>query len=222
MLILRKLTLFVLFLLLGCAAVPSPDRAAQGSVLIGSLKGTLQEPPRPFVGNSPSIGGDRGSIEFRGFRVIRKDDGRNFLIRPLKDSFFYQELPSGTYDLVRKRLDRPSYREPGFITILTFTVPDRSLVDVGTIEITLVNPPESSNVRLHTRPRGTFTYTYRYERPVGSEENEAALNWFASIRPDTAAQFAGNTVKITSKPTEETDSSEFQLKDYWGPWFLYR
>ena len=205
--------LFGVVLILSCTTVPIHTRSGNSSFLVGSLKGTLHEPPHSFLGNSPQVGGNRGSVEFHGFRLIRRDDGKTFLIRPLGDSFFQQILPPGVYDLVRERRDRPSYKEDESVRILTFTVPENSLVNLGTLEIILEGPPDESLFRPSTAPKGTYTYHYRYKRTMGADAMEAPLEWFSEKNPDAAAGYTGGVVEVTNSPTDTIDSSRFTLRE---------
>ena len=198
-------------LILGCATVPVQPTSDVNSILIGSLKGTLHEPPRSFIGNSPQIGGARGSVEFKGFRLAGRDNGKEFSIRPLGDGFFRKTLPPGKYDLIRKRRDRPSSKEDKSIRILTFIVPENALVNMGTLEIFLEGPPDESLLITSEGSKGTYTYRYRYERTSGADAMKAPLEWFSGKHPDEAAQYAGKIVEITGTPTNTDDSSRLHL-----------
>ena len=213
----RKLyPLLGVILIISCTTVPVHTRTEGHSILVGSLRGTLHEPPRSFLGNSPLVGGDRGSLEFRGFRLIRRDEGKAFLIRPLRDSFFQQILPAGVYDLVRERRDRPFYKEDKFIRILTFTVPSGSLINMGTLKIVLEGPPEEALFRASSAPRGKYLFRYRYERIEGAGAMEAPLQWFNGKNPDAAADYSGKVVEVTGSPTDMIDSSKFTLREsFW-------
>lgn len=198
-------------LILGCTTVPVHPASDGASVLIGSLKGTLHEPPRSFLGNSPQVGGARGSVEFKGFKLVGRDNGKEFSIRPLRDSFFRQTLPPGEYDLVRKRRDRPSYKEDKSIRILTFTVPENALVNLGTLKIVLEGPPDESLFSAFEGSKGTYTYRYRYERTSGTDAMNAPLEWFSGKHPGAAAQYTREIVEITDTPTNAIDSSRHHL-----------
>jgi hypothetical protein len=203
-------------LIVSCTTVPVSTTTEGPSILVGSLRGTLREPPRSFLGNSPLVGGDRGSLEFRGFRFIRRDDGKEFFIRPLRDSFFQQTLSAGVYDLVRERRDRPHYKEDKYIKILTFTAPADSLINMGTLEIVLEGPPEEALFRASSIPRGKYFFRYRYERVEGADAMEAPLQWFKGKNPDAVADYSGKVVEVTGSPTELIDSSQFTLRE--GLW----
>ena len=210
----RKIFLLLgIVLILSCSTAPVHNRSGDSSVVVGSLKGTLLEPPRPFLGNSPQIGGSRGSVEFKGFMLIGRDNGQRITIRPLLSSFFSKTVPPGEYDLVRERQDRPSGSEDRSIRILTFTVPENSLVNLGTLELILEGPPDSSVRRGGRDPRGTYIYRYRYERRAGAEAMKAPLEHFFGEGSNVAAQFAGGIVEVTAAPTDKIDSSRLVLRE---------
>jgi hypothetical protein len=158
------------------------------------------------------VGGDRGSVEFRGFRLVRAD-GKAFTIRPLRDGYFKQTVPPGTYTLMRKRRDRPYYKEESVTRIFTFKVPEGSLVNLGTLHIVLQGKPEQSLYRASKPAKGRYTYYYRYERPEGDEALSAPLEWFSVKDPANAAAYSGRLVTVNAEPTDFVDSSRFTLRE---------
>ena len=210
----KTFILFSVLLIFSCTALPVHTAFGDSSVLIGRLKGTLHEPPRPFLGNSPQVGGSRGSVEFKGFKLIGRDNGKKTSIRPLGSGFFRKKLPPGEYDLVRERNDRPSHKENKLIKILAFTVPENSLVNLGTLEIILEGPPDKSRMRRGSRyPRGTYTYHYRYERTTGADAMRAPFERYFGENPGAAAEYTGGIVEVTNAPTDAMDSSELTLRE---------
>ena len=201
-------------LILSCTTAPVPTQLSDRSVVIGSLKGTLHKPPHSFLGNSPQVGGDRGSVEFQGFKLVERDNGKTFSIRPLGDSFFRQTLPPGEYNLVRKRRDRPSYKEDKSLRILTFTVPENSLVNLGTLEIVLEGPPDESLFPSYRGRKGRYIYHYRYERMRGADAMKAPLEWFSGKNPDAVTGYTGGVVEVADTPTDTIDSSRFLLREH--------
>jgi hypothetical protein len=192
--------------------MPAHAGVSLDSVVIGRLNGTLHEPPRSFLGNSPTVGGARGSVEIKGFRLVR-DDGKTFTIRPLGSGYYRQALPPGEYTLVRKRTDRPLHKEDKVIRILTFTVTESSLINLGTLDIVLQGKPEELFFRASRNPKGKYIYRYRYERADGEEAMAAPLEWFMEKKKSTAANYAGRVVTIDTIPTDLADSSRFTLRE---------
>jgi len=203
-----------LLLALGFVSVPAHARTGSESYVVGRLTGTLYRPPHSLLGNSPSVGGDRGSVEIKGFRLVRVSDGKAFLIRPLLDGYFQQSLPPGEYSLVRQRRDRPSYKEEDRIRILPpFNVPESSLVNLGTLEIVLQGKPEQTMFSpSHKQGKGTYLYRYRYERSPGEEALLAPLGWFRQKETAAASSPSRKDITIESLPTGEADSSRFTLR----------
>ena len=210
--------LIVMAMALPAAAMETRALAGSESMVIGRLTGTLHDPPRSFAGNTCTVGGDRGSVEFRGFRIVRYSDGRSFAIRPRRSGFFSQALPPGEYDLVRKRRDRPSSREDRQIRILTFFVPAGSLVNIGTLDIVLDGPPNETLYRAGGRSKGKYTYYYQYERPEGNEAMTAPLEWFSGKRPDTLTAFRHRVITVEKDPEKNSDSSRLILREHHLPW----
>lgn len=201
-----------LLMVVSLSAFRADARTSSESIVIGRLMGTLHKPPHTLLGNSPTVGGDRGSVEFRGFRLIR-EDSETFAIRPLRDGYFQQTLAPGRYSLVRQRRDRPSYTEDKTITILTFNVPENSLVNLGTLDIVLQGEPREIRYRpSRLQAKGTYIYRYRYERVSGEEAMSAPLEWFREKETAIFGQYADKIETIKVQPAEIIDSSRFTLR----------
>jgi hypothetical protein len=207
---------------LPAAAVGDNPSAENEAVVIGRLTGTLHDPPRSFAGNTFTSGRDRGSVEFRGFRLVRHGDGGSFAIRPGRSGYFSQKLPPGEYDLVRKRRDRPSSAEDRQIRILTFVVPPGSLVNIGTMDIVLEGPPEETLYRSKSRQRGKYIYYYKYQRSRGKEAMSAPLEWYSGKNPDTLADFSHRIVTVEKEPAKHTDGSRLILREQHLPLIFLR
>jgi hypothetical protein len=183
------------------------------SLVIGRLIGTYQELPGYFQNNMYLIGKGKGEVEFTGFKLVNRVSGRKFIIRPRKKGFFRQELPTGDYDLVRIRKDRPGYKENKIITILPFKVPTGSLVNIGTLQIVLDGKPDESLFLGPQWAKGTYTYQYRYERIIGEKAYEAPFHWSTEKKPEVAAGYGERVINIERDPEELTDRSKVVLRE---------
>ena len=205
--------IFIIFaIVLNFAMTPAYAGNGSDSVVIGRLTGTLHKPPHRLIGNSPTVGGARGSVEIKGFR-LKGTDGRTFAIRPLTDGYFRQTLPPGEYSLTRQRRDRSSYKEDSVIVILTFTVPDGSIVNLGTLDIVLQGKPEQVRYRPSRQPKGVYTYRYRYSRAGGEAAQLAPLAWFREKDTAKSLAYQDRVITLDSEPTRTMDSSRFTLRE---------
>lgn len=214
MLVLRRIAVLLITLIIaGSWIMPGQLYAADGSFVIGRITGTRQELPGYFS-NSP-IMHEQGidNVEFPGFRLVRRDDGKRFLIRPNRNGFFYQGLTGGEYTLTRKRNDRPSYKEPKTIDILSFEVEPGTLVNLGTVHLILDGEPLESLSAFRNPPVGVYTYRYRYEREPGDHGFDDPFNWFTKKKPDTSAGFENRVVLENAAPTGEVDGSKVTLRE---------
>jgi hypothetical protein len=185
----------------------------EGSYVFGRITGTQQPLPGYFRNNMRLAARGIYSIEFYGFRLIRKTDGETFVIRPNREGFFYQELPGGTYTLTRKRTDRPDYRQPKALDILTFNVEPGTLVNLGTIDLVLEGEPEAKVRHYQKVVKGTFIYRYRYERSVGEHDYLVPLSWFSGKQPDAAGSYGDKRVRINTVPANVLDGSRVRLRE---------
>ena len=189
-------------------------QAADESYVVGRLTGTYQNLPGYFSHNPDFLSsGGIDEVEFPGFRLLRVEDGKKFLIRPNHMGYFYQDLPGGKYTLTRKRNDRPGYREPKTIDIMSFEVGSGTLVNLGTMNIILDGEPHESLWSSQNYSRGTYTYRYRYEREPGESAYSGPLNWFTEKKSKIAASFGDRVVREDSPLTDAGDGSKVVLKE---------
>jgi hypothetical protein len=201
----------VVFLSMGW--VPGMAQAADESYVIGRITGTYQNLPGYFSHNPDYLfSGEKDEVEFPGFRLLRVEDGKKFLIRPNHEGFFHQGLPAGEYTLTRKRTDRPHYKELKTIDILSFTVDPGTLVNLGTMNIILDGEPHESLRSGQNYSRGTYTYRYRYERDPGESAYSGPLKWFTEKKSKIAASFGDRIVREDSPLTDAGDGSKVVLK----------
>ncbi len=201
----------VVFLSMGW--VPGMAQAADESYVIGRITGTYQNLPGYFSHNPDYLfSGETDEVEFPGFRLLRVEDGKKFLIRPNHMGYFYQDLPGGKYTLTRKRNDRPGYREPKTIDIMSFEVGSGTLVNLGTMNIILDGEPHESLRSGQNYSRGTYTYRYRYERDPGESAYSGPLKWFTEKKSKIAASFGDRIVREDSPLTDAGDGSKVVLK----------
>lgn len=188
-------------------------QAADESYVVGRITGTYQHLPGYFYQNPDFLSsGEIDEVEFPGFRLLRVEDGKRFLIRPNHKGYFYQDLPGGKYTLTRKRNDRPGYREPKTIDIMSFEVGSGTLVNLGTMNIILDGEPRESLWWLQNRSKGTYTYRYSYEREPGDRAYDAPLNWFTAKKPGDAAGFGDRVFQEDAAPTDEGDGSKVIIR----------
>jgi hypothetical protein len=214
---LKRLSVFltVVFLAVGpglAEAGPESD-----SYVIGRITGTHQELPGYFRNNEHLAARGIDEVEFTGFRLVREEDGKSFIIVPNLHGYFYQALPAGMYTLIRKRYDRPGYREPKTIAIMKFEVESGTLVNLGTVHLILDGPPRESLRLMGDNAKGTYTYRYRYERETGDSAYEMPLSWFTDKKPAVKAGFGDKIVQEETQPTREMDGSKVTLREV-IPW----
>jgi hypothetical protein len=152
-------------------------------------------------------------VEFYGFRLLRREDGKKLLIRPNHEGYFHQDLPGGEYTLTRKRNDRPGYKEPKTIDIMSFEVEPRTLVNLGTLNIVLDGDPHEFLLSYTKATRGRYTYRYHYEREPGDIAFDGPLNWFREKKPGIAAGFRNRIVREDTAVTAEGDGSKVVLEE---------
>jgi hypothetical protein len=211
--VLKKVAVFTSMALIFPVLSPGLSHAAGESHVIGRLTGTQRELPGYFRNNMRlhELGIDH--VEFYGFRLLRMEDGKKFLLRPNHDGYFHQDLPGGEYTLTRKRNDRPGYKEPKTIDIMSFEVEPGTLVNLGTLNIVLSGEPSESLFALANGTRGKYIYSYHYEREPGDSAFGGPLNWFLRKKPGIGAGFGERIVRENSAVTDEGDGSKVVLKE---------
>jgi len=205
----------VFVVLLASLVFLSPAQGfSDGSYVIGRITGTQKPLPGFFENNSRLMARGTDRVEFTGFRLVREDDNRKYLIRPNHEGFFYQALPGGTYSLTRKRTDRPDYRQPENIDILRFEVQPGTLVNMGTIDILFEGEPEES-LRLYQKgARGTYIYTYHYERDSSDISHSSPLQWFKAKKPGIVSGYEESTVREDAALTSGQDGSRVYIQEF--------
>ena len=189
-------------------------QASGESYVIGRITGTFQHLPGYFYQNQDFLSsGEIDEVEFPGFRLLRVEDGKKFLIRPNHKGYFYQELPGGEYTLTRKRNDKPDYRQPKTIDIMHFEVKGGYLVNLGTIHIVLEGEPVESLFHLRDTARGKYIFSYRYERDHAENTYSQPLSWFHGRKKDIAAALGGRVIQVEATPTSEKDGSKVVLRE---------
>jgi hypothetical protein len=211
--VLKRIAVFTIILLIFPVLSPGLSYAAGESHVTGRLTGTQRELPGYFRNNMRlhELGIDQ--VEFYGFRLLRMEDGKNFLIRPNHDGYFHQDLPGGEYTLTRKRNDRPGYKEPKTIDIMSFEVEPGTLVNLGTLNIVLSGEPSESLFSLAHGTRGKYIYRYHYEREPGDIAFDGPLNWFMGKKPGIGAGFGERIVREGAAVTVEGDGSKVVLEE---------
>ncbi|MCK5307957.1 MAG: hypothetical protein KAJ73_05035, partial [Zetaproteobacteria bacterium] len=124
----KRIAVFMIIMFIVLISVPGLTRSAGESYVIGRITGTFQHLPGYFYKNLYMLRQGIYDVEFTGFRLLRVEDGKSFRIRPIHEGYFHQRLPGGEYTLTRKRNDRPHYKEPKTITIMSFDVKPGTLV----------------------------------------------------------------------------------------------
>jgi hypothetical protein len=212
--VLKQRTVFTIVVFLSMGWVSGLAQASGESYVIGRITGTYQHLPGYFYQNPDFITSGRvDEVEFPGFRLLRVEDGKRFLTRPNHEGYFYQELPGGEYTLTRKRNDRPHYKEPKTIDILSFTVDPGTLVNLGTVNIILDSKPRESLSSFQYMTTGSYTYRYSYQREPDEGAYSAPWNWFAKKKSEVAADFGEQIVRVSTAPTDEKDGSQLVLKE---------
>lgn len=208
----KRIAVFMITMFIVLISVPGLAWSNEKSYVIGRIKGTYQELPGYFNKNLYLLTEGIYDVEFTGFRLLRVEDGKSFRIRPNHEGYFHQRLPRGEYTLTRKRNDRPDYREPKTIDIMSFTVEPGTLVNLGTSNLVLDGEPHESLWLSQYTSKGTYTYRYRYERDSGGSAFDNPYKWFTEKKPDTAAGFGDRVVRENGALTGEGDGSKVELR----------
>ena len=216
MCVLKRIAVFMIILFIVLISVPGLAWSNEKSYVIGRIKGTFQELPGYFYKNPHMFREGIYEVEFTGFRLLRVEDGKSFRIRPNHEGYFHQRLSGGEYTLTRKRNDRPHYKEPKTIDIMSFTVKPGTLVNLGTSNLIVDGKPHES-LGGYKKTKGKYTYRYYYERDSGGSAFDNPYKWFTEKKPDTAAGFGDRVVREKGALTGEGDGSKVVLEEIL-PW----
>ena len=195
---------------------PNPAIAAEDSYFILRLNGTVQPLPGMSSGNTDLMANNL-QPEFLGFRIVNSQSGKRLLVRPGHSGYYGRKLGSGTWTLERDRKDRPDKGDK-VIRILTFEVPEGSLVNLGTINIVLDGKPTE---RIMDRPdrytggvrtTGIYTYSYRYERPGSPDDFTWPVNTLKERKSKVYDQYQDNIIQVKEAVTSGTDGSRIKLE----------
>ena len=214
--VLKRIAVFMIILFIVLISVPGLAWSNEKSYVIGRIKGTFQELPGYFYKNPHMFREGIFEVEFTGFRLLRVEDGKGFRIRPNHEGYFHQRLSGGEYTLTRKRNDRPHYKEPKTIDIMSFTVKPGTLVNLGTSNLIVDGKPHES-LGGYKKTKGKYTYRYYYERDSGGSAFDNPYKWFTEKKPDTAAGFGDRVVREKGALTGEGDGSKVVLEEIL-PW----
>jgi hypothetical protein len=209
---LKRITVFVLIILLFMVSSPGEAFSSSDSYVIGRIIGTYQPMPGYFYKHPYALATGFGEVEFTGFRLVRKEDGKKFTIRPNNNGFYYQKLPGGEYTLTRKRTDRPNYKTQKTIDVLSFGVKTDTLVNLGTIKLIVNDKPHESLSFSNSGAKGKYSYTYKYERKPGADTFNMPLDWFRQKKSKIAARFENRVELENGAPTGEWDGSRVVLR----------
>ncbi len=198
------------------ASYTGPAFAAEQSYFILRLNGTVQPLPGMSSGNVDLMANNE-KPEFFGFRVVNSQSGKRLRIRPGHSGYYARSLGPGTWTLERDRKDRPD-KGDRVIRILTFEVPEGSLVNLGTIDIVLDDKPKE-NLMIKPDPftggvrtTGIYTYTYRYERAGGADDFTWPVNTLKKRKSKIYEQYQDNIVEVKEPVTPDTDGSRIKLE----------
>ncbi len=211
----RKVLLYlgVLLLMTGTGLAPAPGRASDGSHVIGRIAGTRQPLPVYFHGTDSMERQGIEEVEFTGFRLVRKEDGKKYAIYPNREGFFHKALMQGHYSLIRDRRDRPAYREEGTIVILEFDAPSGTVVNLGTLDLVLSGKPSEFLGTYGRTTRGKYIYRYGYERRGGPLAYQEPLEWFGKRKPGIVEKTGSRVLEVEDAPAPAQDSSEVVLEE---------
>jgi len=214
----RYLTCLVaaIIVLLTISISPSPGVAADDSYFILRLNGTVQPLPGMLSGDVYLMSQNE-RVEFLGFRIVNSQSGKKITVRPGHSGYYGKKLGPGTWTLERDRRDRPDKGDK-IIKILTFEVPEGSLVNLGTINIVLDGKPTE---RIMDRPdrftggvrtTGTYTYSFHYERPGGADDFTWPVNTLKERSSKVYDQYQGNLVEMKEAVTSDKEGSKIKLE----------
>jgi len=208
----RSLLTFGLIGLLFVPATVDISFAAQDSVVIGRLPGTIQPLPLNFSRSDRLIAKDYHPA-FLGFRFVNSQSGKKVKMRPDSKGYFSKSLGPGTWVLERYRKDRLSGDVPKEFKIMTFDVPEGSLVNLGTIQIVLDGEPEERLLGSGGFSKGIYTYTYRYERSGDLDGFSWPVDNLKKKDSDAFEHYQSSIVEIKEPLTTEKDGSKVRISE---------
>ena len=209
----RNLFLSGLVMLLLIPTTVKVSSAADDSHVTGRLTGTVQPIPGHFSRSNKLIA-DNYNPEFLGVRFVNSQTGKKVKMRPDSNVYFSKSLGPGTWTLERDRKDRTSGDVPREFKIMTFDVPEGSLVNLGTIRIVLDGEPEETLFLRGGSDSGTYIYTYHYERAGGADDFSWPVDNLKQKDSGVFEQFQNAIVEIDESVTTEKDGSKVRIKVY--------
>jgi hypothetical protein len=201
-----------LIVLLFIPSTVKVSSAAEDSIAIGRLLGTIQPLPLNFS-RSDRLIAKNYYPEFLGFRFVNSQSGKKVKMRPDSKGYFSKSLGPGKWVLERYRKDRLSGDVPKEFKIMTFDVPDGSLVNLGTIQIVLDGEPEERLLGSGGFSKGIYTYTYRYERSGDSDGFSWPVDNLKKKDSDAFEQYQSSIVEIKEPLTTEKDGSKIRISE---------
>jgi len=190
--------------------------AAEDSYIVGRLLGTVQPLPQ-FFQTSTYLMTQNFYPEFRFFRIVNSQSGKKININPLRSNgYFAKSLEPGTWVLERQRKDSPGEDRGKIIEIMTFEVPEGSLINLGTLQVVLDGEPKE---KLRPRGGGTdgeYIYTYHYERTDGATDMAWPVDNLKKKKSKVFDKYQDNLVDISEPVTTETDTSKILIQDSSG------
>lgn len=186
--------------------------AAEDSVVIGRLLGTVQPLPLYFS-RSDRLIANRYQPEFLGFRFFNSQSGKKVKVHPDGSGYFSKSLAPGTWVFERYRKDRLSGDVPKEFKIMTFDVPEESLVNLGTIRVVVDGEPEERLLGSGGQSKGIYTYTYHYERAGEADGFSWPIDKFKKKKSDAFEKYQGSIVQIKEPVTTEKDGSKIRITE---------
>lgn len=209
----RTMIIAGLFIMMLIPTTVKVSSAAEDSHVVGRLTGTIQPIPGYFSRSNKLIA-DNYNPEFLGFRFINSQTGKKVKMRPDSNGYFSKSLGPGTWVLERHRNDRVNGDVPKVFQIMTFDVPEGSLVNLGTIRIVLDGEPKETIFVRGGSDSGTYIYTYHYERGGGSDDFSWPVDNFKRKDAKAFEQYKNSIVEIKESITTEKDGSKVRIKVY--------
>jgi hypothetical protein len=186
--------------------------AVEDSVVIGRLLGTIQPLPLNFS-RSDRLIANNYHPEFLGFRLFNSQSGKKVKVHPDGSGYFSKSLAPGTWVLERYRKDRTSGDVPKEFKIMTFDVPEESLVNLGTIRVVVEGEPEERLQGSGGQSKGIYTYTYHYERAGEADGFSWPVDKFKKKKSDAFEKYQGSIVQIKEPVTAEKDGSKIRITE---------
>lgn len=202
--------------LMGLLLIPSTAKvslAAEDSHIVGRLLGTVHPLPG-FFRNNNTLVANNDYPEFLGFRFVNSQSGKKTNMRPDSNGYFSKSLEPGTWVLERFRKDRPSGDAVKVFEIMTFDVPERALVNLGTIRIVLEGEPQETFRIRAGEQKGTYIYTYNYERSGSADDFSWPIDNLKRKQSKIFEEYQSNIVDVNEPVTTQTDSSMIKYRVY--------